>query len=118
MRTILVAAILLGATCPAAAIDSKGVYGVRGSGTSSCGTWVQEHRSSSLTSLLEDAWLLGYVTAYNYWTLKGSTDVVGETDAPGMVAAMTQYCENHPLDSISAAAVDLIIQLRLKLRSK
>lgn len=83
---------------------------VRGSGAVSCGSWTSEHQQNSIVASGMDLWLMGYVTAYNRWTFKGP-DVADGTDNAGLVAALSQYCATHPLDTVETAAENLVMQL-------
>jgi len=90
-------------------------YMVQGVGTRSCGTWTNEHRQQDFTSLAEakmsDAWVGGFITAYNYVGPDKSGDIGAGTDFPGMIAWIGNYCASNPLDTLGDAAEALVNQL-------
>lgn len=114
MRQKFCAALAVIITCsgPAAAMDASGNFEIRGAGTNSCGAWTTSHNDKSVAMVaVLDNWVMGYVTSYNLWGFKGGSDIAENIDADGLVAAVTQYCAAHPLDSVSTASEDLISQL-------
>jgi hypothetical protein len=108
MKQILLGAALA-VSCSTAAIAGTH-YAGRGPGVASCGTWTTEHQQGSIVASGMELWLMGYVTAYNRWAFAGS-DVADGADLNGLVAAVSQYCAAHPLDSVSTASEQLIVQL-------
>ncbi len=75
--------------------------------TESCGTWTAE--SNGLPRHLRVAWLLGFVSGYNWGTRQGE-DVTSDTQ--GLIVWVDNYCMAHPLDLIAKAAGRLIDELR------
>lgn len=107
LKIVLVA---LTATCAIASTNS-GQFMDRGFGLASCGKWTSEHQAELILASGMDEWVLGYLTSYNRWVVKNGSDIADGTDSDGISAAVTQYCTAHPLDTVAAAAEDLIVQL-------
>lgn len=79
-------------------------YVVKGTGASSCGTYIEDQNSQVL-SQINIHWVLGYITGYNMSTNK---NIGGETDVPAISQYLLNYCEKNPLDELEDAAYDLI----------
>lgn len=115
----IVSAMLFGlASKPVTAVDAKGIYTVLSPGTESCGAWIANRPHDPGTSnftpnqhtvdlLGEQAWLKGFITAYNDYVWKGK-NVASETDNNGMYAWVDTYCAAHPTTPLSGAAEDLV----------
>jgi hypothetical protein len=99
-------------------------YWTYGSGTDSCGQWVQNKRvyesrpitETSLQSAIaykaEVEWVNGYVSAVGV-TMAALPQPVGlaETDGAAIKAWMDNYCADHPLDEVSYGAAQLVAEL-------
>lgn len=82
-----------------------------GTGTSSCGLWIQSHHDDeSAVSITQHnvnrAWISGFVSGAGYAALK-----LRKTDSAGMVTFMDQYCTAHPLDPMYEGARALVLEL-------
>ncbi len=112
MRITTGVAVFVLLTLSASAQQRKpGQYTVYGTGTTSCGRWLSEHRSTDDASILafsQTNWVLGFVSGAG-WT--GSKEI-RLTDVDAMRAWMTQYCEKNPLDDLSTGAENLVQTLR------
>jgi len=88
----------------AQAADRSGNYMVLGQGTISCGRWISDRSRDDAWA--EEAWLLGYLTAYNRNDWPG-TNVASGTDSDGSFAWIDNYCRAAPLDDMATAAFRL-----------
>ena len=86
------------------AVDGKGFYNTKGSGTNSCAKWTAEKQTDSLLYAAFNQWVLGYITAVNSEAWHESADVAEGTDNAGLLGWIDNYCANHPLDNVTAAA--------------
>jgi hypothetical protein len=69
---------------------------VIGPGANSCGTWTS---TIGIPAHLQyEGWVLGYVSAYNFYVLSIDTDVSRTTDARGILGWIDGYCVTHPLN--------------------
>jgi hypothetical protein len=110
MRIIKALILLFGlfmATTLARADEHSGQVSVLGSGGSSCGSWTNRRRSN----FENEAWLFGFLTAYNMYNMKRGTDITQNIDKQGLVSWVDNYCSSHPLDTIFDAATRLIEEL-------
>jgi hypothetical protein len=86
-------------------------YTILGQGNQSCGKWIADRRQDNLAAHTEEAWLLGYLTAYNEWSNDPNdpnANVTKETDADGVFAWMDNFCQSHPVDTIATGSTSLI----------
>jgi hypothetical protein len=77
----------------------------------SCGYWIQERRKGANGSQLWEGWILGFITGLNVFGTNNG-NVAPDVKAEGLQAWVDQYCADHPLDSISVAAVKLAEALK------
>jgi hypothetical protein len=82
---------------------------IYGDGIPSCRTWSASPNDAPLRRA-EVAWLLGYVSAYDWYAPNG--EEIKYTDPGSMVDWVDRYCAAHPQDVIAAAAARLIDELR------
>jgi hypothetical protein len=59
---------------------------ILGSGNNSCGTWMEARRENGYGSLVHQAWVTGYVTAYNNYAVDQDGNVTAGTDADGLMS--------------------------------
>ncbi len=100
-------------------------YGVRG-----CGSLIsaidttdkKDEYSKDLTKMVVQAWIAGYITAYNGWqevvTKKKDTDVIGITDINGVWQSVLNYCRANPLQNVNDAMGDIIDKLDTQQKKK
>jgi hypothetical protein len=90
---------------------------ILGPGITSCGTWAQERRDRAQSnSLMNEAWVLGYLSAYNTYGPKATGHVSKGTDANGLLAWIDNYCSANPLKEIFDATEALILELEKRTR--
>jgi hypothetical protein len=84
-------------------------------GDQSCGRWIEIHRAKpDIEFISQETWLNGYLTAFNAYVRGSGGDILGKSDRQGASAWMSQYCQNHPLETIQQAADGLIAALLTK----
>ena len=69
---------------------------------------ITQHPSPKL--LAESQWILGFVTAVNL-SLAPNMDLNEGTNSQGMMAWIDKYCSLYPSANLSAAAVNLTLEL-------
>jgi hypothetical protein len=100
MRLIITVVLVLLSSSTQSA-DKTGSYAIIGSGTASCGKYVEARKSDSDGNYR--AWLAGYISALNLMT-KDTYNVMGETDTDGMMLWIENYCTGNPLKRFESAA--------------
>jgi hypothetical protein len=60
------------------------------------------HVKNSAFGYIYSEWLLDYMTRFNMDT-DGLNDVMAHTDIEGIMAAVTDYCREHPTESYGHA---------------
>ncbi len=80
---------------------------ILGSGAASCGTWNADRQRNQPLSQQSQAWVLGFVTAYNvYQRSAGNMSI--PTDTRRLMVWVDNYCDANPLKDIVDAAKTLI----------
>ena len=85
-------------------------YHVLGVGTITCAEWTKEARQP-LAKSQNQAWLLGYLTAFNRFGTDVTGDVMGKTSNKEALEWFDNYCVEHATDSVNRAAGALILEL-------
>ncbi|HET9161761.1 MAG TPA: hypothetical protein VFN88_14210 [Caulobacteraceae bacterium] len=85
-------------------------YHVLGSGTINCATWTAESKQG-IVRAQNQAWLLGYLTAFNRFGTDNTGDVMGPTSVKDAFAWFDDYCGKNAKDSVNKAAGALILEL-------
>lgn len=100
-------------------------YGVRGCGkliSAIDTTDKKDEYNKDITRMVVQAWIAGYVTAYNSWqeviTKKKDTDVIGTTDIDGVWQSVLNYCRANPLQNVNDAMGDIIDRLDTQQKKK
>jgi hypothetical protein len=106
------AVLLLAATTASAQPASPPVrdYHVLGVGTITCADWTKEAKQALIKSQ-NQAWLLGYLTAFNRFGTDVTGDVMGKTSNREALEWFDNYCVEHATDSVNWAAGALILEL-------
>lgn len=88
-------------------------YVVAGPGTQTCGKWSAAMRERDDTDrYILSAWVAGYITAADMLrTGVGRPSVLTSTDMQAIEGWVSSYCTTHPLDHLSVAAEQLLIEL-------
>lgn len=109
-RMIAAAAVALLVGCAGGyVLHGQAVFWVLGSGTISCGKWL-EYRHGDAGP--EESWVNGYLTGRQDGGLGLTKSQVG--DVPGRSAWIDQYCQSHPIDDLTDASRALLRALRAK----
>jgi hypothetical protein len=78
-------------------------------GDASCGTWTSIHRSKTdIEWFLQEGWLSGFISGVNKLTDNAGGDILHGSDRRGASEWVSKYCEEHPLDTISKAAWEML----------
>ena len=87
---------------------------IRGSGATSCGSWLKERRNG--TYAIDLNWILGFVSAYNHYiyldSVTSGNGIFGSADPEAVAAWMDNYCNANPLSTPYSGSVELIEELR------
>jgi hypothetical protein len=110
MRKLLLALLLLGAGAPAVAADDQNTYVVYMTITCEAFTAARWDQQGVRYKQIE-AWISGYVTAYNGWQVD-THDILGGTNVPTAESWVENYCRSHPLDNLSNAMEGLVQELQ------
>jgi hypothetical protein len=108
-RSRLLSAWAYGALLLAIYATSANAFTVAGFGGQTCGKWVEDRASLGAMAELDEAWVLGFVSASNKPFLVGTNvDILKGVDNAGAFAWLDGYCAKHPLDLIADAAGRLV----------
>jgi hypothetical protein len=111
MHNHLIAVACLSLLLSSSAAHSRGFI-ILGQGNVSCGKWTDGRRTNGASALGYSSWVLGYLSAYNSYALKHSSDITQGTDNSGVLAWIDNYCRDNPLENIRSATDALIIELQ------
>lgn len=106
LATLLVCAVLPLASSATAQIGrrtDKTKYTVFGAGTISCGRWARDKQENGSAHTAELTWLLGFVSGAGYAGMD-----LKKTDVDAMTLFMDNYCNAHPLETLSSGAASLV----------
>lgn len=111
MRLPPLLALLLFIVIGASTVAAQPPILVIGSGNLSCGSWL-ERSTDSDSRLAFTAWIGGFVTSANVFGNLNKAPRIGDgTDMAGLLAWVSKYCQDHPLDKVVAAVTALILEL-------
>jgi len=99
--TLFVAATALFATASANAVSVRG--------DPSCGNWTEERPKKSISSLANEFWLLGFLSAL---AMETNRDFIKGTDNASLFQWMDSYCKENPLSYLSDGGYKLLGELR------
>jgi hypothetical protein len=106
MRKLLLALALAGAALSAAAAEQQKTYAVYM--TISCEAYTQERWEPQGVRYKQiQAWISGYVTAYNGWQAD-THDILGGSSVSDAESWVGNYCKTHPLNNLSNAMAELV----------
>jgi hypothetical protein len=107
MKIVAIAALVMMAGCAQASAANHVM--IFGNGTRPCSDWSDDRRDpTSATTIALEAWLGGFVTAYNTYGPGHSGDVLDGMSADAVWSWMDSYCRANPRDQLAVAAVALI----------
>ena len=107
----LAAALAVALPAPADAMDARGRYTVYGSGELECGSWTREQKLASSLALKDQAWVLGYITAYNRWVSE-ERSVLGERKSGEVIDWIDAFCQANPRETLNGAVESLIFEIK------
>jgi hypothetical protein len=92
-----------------AAVDG-GAHGatIMGRGLTSCGAWTEEHQRDTETSVLQEDWAVGFLSGL---VVAENNNSLATIDYSAVVAWITNYCAQNPLDPIAIAVHALFLEL-------
>ena len=80
---------------------------------SSCSTWGSVRSSKPNEAAVYEAWILGFLSAYNAFVFKGP-NVADGFDFDALRVLVDEYCRQNPKDDLDSAAQSLIKELLKK----
>jgi hypothetical protein len=98
------AVFIAGLVCLSTAAEATPILG---SGAASCGTWNADRQRNQTLSQQSQAWVLGFVTAYNVYK-RSTSNMSIPSDTRRLMVWVDNYCDANPLKDIVDAAKALI----------
>jgi hypothetical protein len=83
-------------------------FTVYGSGTASCGTWVEERKRNNHQDM--EAWVQGYLSAAGNY----ETNQLNKVDRQAFLVWLDNYCQNNPLKKVIDGAQALVHEIEKK----
>ena len=77
-----------------------------------CADWTSVRSSKPAEAAVYEAWILGFISAYNAFVYKGPNVAAG-TDFDGLRNMVDDHCKAHPQDDLDSSA-QALIKLLLK----
>jgi hypothetical protein len=109
MRALGGAGFLAFAALPAPAAE----YTTLAYGGITCENWASVRASKPSDAAVYEAWILGFLSAYNAFVFKGPNVAAG-TDFDALRGMVDDFCKEHPKDDLDSAAQALIKALLAK----
>jgi len=97
--SLIVLVLSFAITSPVIAADKDDRYLAQGS--RSCGQWIEFRKEDGWQALVVEAWIAGYITAYNYQT-PDVLNILGNTDITSVFLWTDKYCQENPLSRLHA----------------
>ena len=85
---------------------------IRGQGTVMCASWISDHRNEPLIASAQNAWLMGFVSAYHAHS--GLAPKMANSE---LIAEVTRHCRENPSDTLYKDATGLVTDLSRKLNA-
>jgi hypothetical protein len=79
---------------------------IRGQGTVRCASWISDHRNETLIASAQNAWLMGFMSAYH--SHSGLAPKVPNSE---LIALITRHCRTNTNDTLYQAASALVREL-------
>jgi hypothetical protein len=98
--------IVLGTAYPFATQAPADVFVVYGAGTASCSSWTARLKDPALHPQ-DVQWVFGFVSAAGVFA-----GVQLKADANAIEPFVTKYCQEHPTDTLTTAAANMVGNLR------
>lgn len=71
----------------------------------SCGAWAADQRSNGNIAMLDDQWVLGFLSGV---AASRGDDPLAGVDPKAVLRRVDDYCAAHPSDDMTAAALDAV----------
>ena len=111
IRMLRIAGLCAIAIWPAAAPAAE--YTTLAYGGITCENWASVRASKPADAAVYEAWILGFVSAYNAFVFKGPNVAAG-SDFDTLRDMIDDFCKQHPKDDLDSAAQALIKALLAK----
>ena len=105
-RTLSYAALAL-ALATRGALAQGAQYTTLAYGGIKCAEWTNVRSSKPTDAAVYEAWILGFLSAYNAFVYKGPNVAVG-TDFDALRAMVDAHCKANPQDDLDSSAQSLI----------
>lgn len=108
MKRLILGAMLLTALSGAWAADNgTGTYAANSRG---CGDYVNDRKAGGEPNIIDEWWVVGYLTAYNTWT-PDTYQILGNSTTASAMLWLDNYCKAHPLKNLADGMRQLIVEL-------
>jgi len=104
---MLCAAAVVTSTAGVAAAQGGGSYTTLAYGGITCGGWATARSSKPNEAAVYEAWILGFLSAYNALAYKGPNIAAG-FDFDALRGMVDGFCKQNPKEDLDAAAQFLI----------
>jgi hypothetical protein len=88
-------------------------YSTLAYGGITCEAWTSVRSSKPTEAAVYEAWILGFISAYNAFVFKGPNVAEG-VDFDGLRSMVDEFCKQSPKDDLDSAAQALIKELLKK----
>ena len=106
IRTLRIAIFAL-ALATGGAAGQGAQYSTLAYGGITCATWTSVRSSKPNEAAVYEAWILGFISAYNAFIYKGPNVAAG-TDFDGLRGMVDDHCKKNPRDDLDSTAQALI----------
>jgi hypothetical protein len=114
VRSLRTAALaLVGALAGTSALAQGAQYTTLAYGGIKCAEWSNVRSSKPTDAAVYEAWILGFLSAYNAFVFKGPNVAAG-TDFDSLRNMVDAHCKAHPQDDLDSSAQGLIKDLLKK----
>lgn len=113
LRLLCGAALLTLMTAPLAAPAPAAEYTTLAYGGITCEAWTNARAGKAQDAAVYEAWILGFLSAYNAFVFKGPNVAAG-SDFDALRGMVDDYCKDRPKDDLDSAAQALIKELLKK----
>src|SRR5262249_12545403 len=105
LRSAVVALLL--AASGAGGGSAQGAYTCLAYGGIKCANWTSVRSSKPAEAAVYEAWILGFISAYNAFVFKGPNVAAG-TDFDTLRGMVDSHCKANPQDDLDSSAQSLI----------
>lgn len=114
VRSLLIAALALAVSGAGNRALAQGAqYTTLAYGGIKCAEWTGARSSKPTDAAVYEAWILGFLSAYNAFVFKGPNVAAG-TDFDGLRKLVDEHCKANPQDDLDSSAQALIKELLKK----